>query len=804
MRARRVRAGNRQLGVGGTGEMALPLLSLAAQACCSAAADAVSLGILNATASCAGVDSSGTTDSTAALQSCIERAYSARLALFLSPGRYLVSDTLTVAQGDTGPPFTAVNIVPCRFRANVLLGSTALLPARPTIVLKAGSPGFGNASSPKNVMKITNPHGEDINMNQIIRGIDFEVEPRNSGAIALFFHGAQGGVIQDVSVRLSTDSLAGFGGGGGAGTSHFDVAVHGGVHGAYFLESEPAPLLGNARLIGQSGSAIVFGGQGPLVVVGVHIVRPANASGAAIATPSSLPASAGQLSVVDTVVECRGSSEPALASAASVTVNGMWTSGCGTIVHQPGSRHPPVLASDAGSGWSVVHELARGIDTTSHSGDRLAMDVTYKNGQRLVGGTVLNISAAAAGPPGTVLSQHVLWDDATFPSFEQPTTVNAVEKCGVKGDGETDDEPALAACLKQYQDVFLPKGYYRLGKTLELNAEQRLVGLSQTHSVLMPATAGLMNATDNEPQPLVTTAAGSGATIAFLGINSWWHLPVFTLQWRSTGGLWRSNYETRVCECMWLANFRTPTTPCTKAISLNVPKTQVQGSGSFVNFVSDEDILMTDHVNYRHLHVSSVGTRANFSDRTRFYELNLEHSQAQANFEVSNSSHVDVFGIKLEGSTTIMWIRDSNDVNLFGLGGAGDSFPSDPSDWKGTFRNASYDFNVPADLPRYNASTVRVERTDKYKLTNLINADRGAENRPITQIHPLPLTPKLLSHFPWPAIDVPLIIASEWTPWPGWRVPPSLWSVAGEMDGVRDPSARLSTPIDRPVLFERG
>jgi hypothetical protein len=762
------------------------------------------LGILNAT-SCAGVDSTGKTDSTVALQGCIERAYKANLALFFAPGRYLVSDTLTVAQGDISPaPGSPVNTVPCRFRANVLLGSTARLPARPTIVLRASSPGF-NATTPKNVMKITNPRGEDINMNQVIRGIDFRVEPGNPGAIALFFHGAQGGVIQDVSVRLSPDSFAGFGGGGGAGTSHFGVSVHGGVHGAYFLESEPAAVLGNARFIGQSGSAIVFWGQGPLVVVGVHIVRPGNASGAAIATPvQEDQCGCGQISVVDTIVECRGSSEPALASNASVTVKGMWTSGCSMIVHQPGSRHSALLASDAGSGWSVVHEMARGIDTISHSGnDRLTMDVIYKDNERVAGGTVANVSVAVAGPPSTVLSQHILWDEATFPSFEEPTTVNAVEQCGVQGDGLTDDEPALSACLKQHQDVFLPKGHYRLGRTLELNAEQRLIGLSQTHSVLMPATTGLANAS-SEAKPLVTTAVGSGATIAFLGINSWWHLPVFTLQWRSKGGLWRSNYETRVCECMWLSNFREPTTPCTKAIPLNVPKTQIHGTGSFVNYVSDEDILMTDIVNYRHLHVSGAGTRANSSDRIRFYELNLEHSQAQANSEVSNSSHIDVYGLKLEGSTTVMWIRDSHDVNLWGLGGAGDSFPGDPVDWKGTFHNVSYDFNVPADLPRYNASTIRIERTDKYKMANLINDDRGAESLPISQIHPVPLTAKLLSHFPWPAVDVPLIIASEWTPWPGWKIPPSLWSVVGEMDGMRDTAARLSKPLDRPVLFQRG
>eukprot|EP01043_Picozoa_sp_COSAG02_P095635 COSAG02_NODE_31979_length_524_cov_0.840000_1_plen_82_part_10 len=69
--------------------------------------------------------------------------------------------------------------------------------------------------------------------------------------------------------------------------------------------------------------------------------------------------------------------------------------------------------------------------------------------------------------------------------------------------------------------------------------------------------------------------------------------------------------------------------------------------------------------------------------------------------------------------------RDSHDVNLWGLDGAGDSFPGDPVKWKGTYHNKTYDFRVPSDMPRYNASTIRIERTDLYKLVNLINGDRG-------------------------------------------------------------------------------
>ena len=68
---------------------------------------------------------------------------------------------------------------------------------------------------------------------------------------------------------------------------------------------------------------------------------------------------------------------------------------------------------------------------------------------------------------------------------------------------------------------------------------------------------------------------------------SWWHIDgAYTLEWNSKGGIWRSNYETRVCECMWLSDYGSPNaahgkmgswppTNCTAGVELSVPKTQV-------------------------------------------------------------------------------------------------------------------------------------------------------------------------------------------------------------------------------------
>ena len=58
------------------------------------------VGILNATL--VGVDNTGTRDTTKSLQAAIVAAYDAQLALFLPPGRYLVSDTLWANQSNYG------------------------------------------------------------------------------------------------------------------------------------------------------------------------------------------------------------------------------------------------------------------------------------------------------------------------------------------------------------------------------------------------------------------------------------------------------------------------------------------------------------------------------------------------------------------------------------------------------------------------------------------------------------------------------------------------------------------------------
>ena len=49
---------------------------------------------------------------------------------------------------------------------------------------------------------------------------------------------------------------------------------------------------------------------------------------------------------------------------------------------------------------------------------------------------------------------------------------------------------------------------------------------------------------------------------------------------------------------------------------------------------------------------------------------------SEVNMELQHAKHVDIFGLKCEGSNTILWLRDSEDVQLKGFGPAADAFPN--------------------------------------------------------------------------------------------------------------------------------
>ena len=185
--------------------------------------------------------------------------------------------------------------------------------------------------------------------------------------------------------------------------------------------------------------------------------------------------------------------------------------------------------------------------------------------------------------------------------------------------------------------------------------------------------------------------------------------------------------------------------------------------------------------------VDGAGSAGDASDRTVFYMLNMEHAQAESNMHVANATNVDIFGLKVEGSLPVLWVSDSRNVTLFGMGGGADAFP-----------DTSY---YPSDLAPYPPSMIRMERASNYKLINLFDGGRGSEGSRPRPIGAFPLTRRVLQAYDFYAPDIPGIIHSMWSPWPGYAVAPSEWSLVWDGDGVGH--GTLSTPADRPVLYSR-
>ena len=131
-------------------------------------------------------------------------------------------------------------------------------------------------------------------------------------------------------------------------------------------------------------------------------------------------------------------------------------------------------------------------------------------------------------------------------------------------------------------------------------------------------------------------------------------------------------------------------------MNLTVAKPVFRGLGRVYGFVNDDTgAIISTGASHRSLLVDGSAGSAS-GGRLRFYSLNLEHSQAEANGEIRNASFVDVYSVKAEGNAVILWVRaDTSNVSIVGFGG-------DPTAF-------AYNFTYPPDFAQLSPSMLRVD-----------------------------------------------------------------------------------------------
>jgi len=151
------------------------------------------LTVLNVTDSPCFVPNDGHSDATKSLQACVTLSFTFEppLPMFFPLGTYLLSDTIHIVQPN---PWTddGINVVPCRFLPYTLFGSTLALPRRPLIKLADNSSGFNNPQSPKAVFSLG---GGGVNMNNLVRGLDFDLTGSNLNGAVGISHAGERGVV---------------------------------------------------------------------------------------------------------------------------------------------------------------------------------------------------------------------------------------------------------------------------------------------------------------------------------------------------------------------------------------------------------------------------------------------------------------------------------------------------------------------------------------------------------------------------------------------------------------------------------
>lgn len=628
--------------------------------------DMKGIGFINVTASPYHADKTGKIDATAAIQQALKDARDARMIAFLPAGRYLVSTTITGIQGtvewDDWPyeGFVDPWLSTSSFEyPNVITGPST--GERAVIVLADNSPGFDDPGNPKPLLHFwsrmeygdiekTKPQS-NINFNQKIIDIDFELGKNNPGAIAINHQGAEGSVIEDVNISAS-GAFAGIQNAPGSGGAISGVSVDGGKYGFYFRNntgsrgSQPSPVVSGIRLTGQTEHAILFDGRGPLTIVGALI------EGSGI--HSDCPPSAnwnGALNIIDVVLRLKNK-KVAIRSNHSVVMDNVFIENADTAVHISGQW----TLSGNSDGWLEIKRCAASAKSKSgrSAGDSLRRDDLWVDGEKTLE-PLLEIGYSAPLNPEEIISNHT-WQHP-FPSWQTKGAVNVKNPPYLaRGDGVFDDAEAIQRAIDENEVVFLPKGIFAISKPLLLKSKTKLIGLGNVQTIITAFDGAEAYKDPDNPLPLIETVDDPDAEtiLAFLKLLVPVRNPcVYAICWRAgRNSVVRNVYP-----------IREPSHPHGTAMGYPMVRIEKSGGGKWYT-----NVLLhwwDQGPTYRHLLIDGT------IEPLQFYMLEPQHGRGEYMVEIRNSKNIDVFAIKSECDFGVLSLQQCSNIRIFGYAGNG-------------------------------------------------------------------------------------------------------------------------------------
>ena len=454
---------------------------------------------------------------------------------------------------------------------------------------------------------------------------------------------------------------------------------------------------------------------------------------------------AGKISIVDSTIDfaadvcrkrvCPNGDATAFSAVRSLFLQNVYVFNAANV-YSVTSGGPGANATllPTGGASALVQRLVYAVDPPVDPNGFALRAAIYLNGTRQnVSHYVQMSDAPPKAPPADLIARHRWLPE--HPGFDRPGCVSA-KSTGAKGNGVTDDYAAIQAALDAHACVYLPRGLYITSATLQVHSGRALVGVARHLTRITTMDSGLSFAAPRHANPLRTanatvrpvvevlppTTGGAGLPtfVGFLSISVWNTLQnTSALHWHSSG-TYRQVHCNRANRCgsLWRPG-------CANSTRINYPLQLIRGAENVKLFTFFEEDCCHEHSTsvsksrpgvpaywsgflagpqgplYRHLKVES-------STGLNFYHLNCEHGTGEAICEFAgNSSRINVFGLKTEGRFVTLWIRDCDDVAVFGTGGCGCS---------------ANDTVYPPDFSKgYPPTLYRVERTPSILFSSLID-----------------------------------------------------------------------------------
>lgn len=662
-----------------------------------------------------GVDTNGTGDSLAGLQSAVDDAYSNNLVALFPSGTYVISDTLRcrafhLASSTNG--FGGVNLGanPCQSHIYILQGSS--IGPRPLIKLaSAPAKDFDSTSIPRPMLlyrlyQSTNypnapqvdppdstplgaPTGYVVNSDYLfnweLRNLDIDCNG-HAGTVGVSFPACQGSLIANVRIS-ATNAFAGFYGLPGANWGAVNIEVDGGRYGintSPSVGSSGSAVFG-ARLSGQSIAAIEYDDFVPLVMAGFQITK-ADAPAFKV-KDSTAPNNTGWniMTLLDGSIEIAGgpSTNAAITNPGgkNLYLRNVYVGGITNLVKST------TLPSITGSGpWNRIDEYSYTDQRTTSGGKwtftTLSMidGVTNRNAER-----VQMVTPNSGPPPHGLLSRHLPWHGMpTYEGAGSPPTLVVTDPPynAIPGD-TTDDTSAIQQAIDDasaagHGRVLIPKfdasgtfsGAFLLTNTLTLRHNTVLFGAAKayvselrTHPTWRPTAATDIVRTEDDAD--ATTYLGNLSITTDISL---YRNPFTFYHWKAG-----PSSETFNLRGKWPYDHNPP-------INSNFyTGVRYSGNAGGRHFFFPEglggDNVKNDYPSgdqNRSLRVTGT-TRPLW-----FYGFNLEgglRDQRRYDAEIISSANIRWLGWKREGACSMLLLDSATNFALYGAGAMRDALP---------------------------------------------------------------------------------------------------------------------------------